>query len=141
MKSLILFAVLVIGARCQSFSQCDTFILKLDCSTRALSPTCGSNGVDYQNSLHVTALTSCKGAGVTSPGMTTTGRMTTTAGGPMTTLDPLFINHNQLQDFFCLELMHEACPTNTERVCGTDGVTYSNVCEFEKSRCAHKNLQ
>lgn len=65
----------------------------------------------------------------------------TSMAGSTTTRESIFNNHNELLDFFCLELMHETCPNDTEKVCGTDGVTYANFCEYEKQRCGHRTLQ
>jgi len=59
--------------------------------------------------------------------MSSSKPMTTQPAGPTTTAQPLFSNHDQLLDYFCLELMHEDCPTDTEQVCGSDNVTYDNV--------------
>ncbi|KAK7459431.1 hypothetical protein BaRGS_00038999, partial [Batillaria attramentaria] len=37
--------------------------------------------------------------------------------------------------FFCQSLAQQACGTDLQIVCGSDGVTYNNLCLFEKARC------
>ncbi|KAL4240296.1 hypothetical protein ACF0H5_001089 [Mactra antiquata] len=139
------------------FLNCN-WVSSLDCATYKPGVVCASTGQDYPNScylardqckdqtLHLQYIGSCASHGYTVAGTTMAPVVTTMSpivgGSTMspTTREPIFTNHNQLLDFFCLELMHQACPTNTEKVCGTDNVTYDNVCEYEKARCAHRSL-
>ncbi|XP_045173161.1 tomoregulin-2-like [Mercenaria mercenaria] len=142
------------------FLNCN-WVNKLDCVTYAAGVICASNGQDYSNrcylakaqcadsTLRTVSEGTCASSGITKPPsnapIVTSGAVVTAGAtkpaGPTTTREPVFVNHNQLLDFFCLELMHETCPTDTEKVCGTDGVTYANFCEYEKQRCGHRDLQ
>lgn len=94
------------------------------------------------SNLHTVNEGTCSSLNYSPPGGTTKAPMATTGSGSVTnapgavtsgpqttgpTHEPIFTNHNQLLDFFCLELMHETCPTDTEKVCGTDNVTYDNL--------------
>ncbi|KAK6181079.1 hypothetical protein SNE40_009013 [Patella caerulea] len=42
--------------------------------------------------------------------------------------------------FFCRNLKHSHCGTDVEVVCGSDGITYNNLCLFEKARCSQRDL-
>ncbi|XP_067670698.1 serine protease inhibitor dipetalogastin-like [Haliotis asinina] len=44
-------------------------------------------------------------------------------------------------DFLCIELSREECVPELNLVCGSDGFTYRNYCEFQKARCMHRKLE
>ncbi|XP_046330536.1 serine protease inhibitor dipetalogastin-like [Haliotis rufescens] len=44
-------------------------------------------------------------------------------------------------DFLCIELSREDCVPELSEVCGSDGFTYRNYCEFQKARCMHRQLK
>ncbi|ESP04729.1 hypothetical protein LOTGIDRAFT_237263 [Lottia gigantea] len=51
------------------------------------------------------------------------------------------VHGNELvHQFFCANLQHSKCGTDFEIVCGTDLVTYDNLCLFEKARCSNVKL-
>ncbi|XP_048251977.1 agrin-like isoform X2 [Haliotis rufescens] len=63
-----------------------------------------------------------------------TPQESTTQGptGPVLTVSAL--------DIICRAIMHFNCPSTPEPICGSDGKTYPNECEFEKAKCTHRNL-
>ncbi|KAL8577476.1 hypothetical protein ACOMHN_021928 [Nucella lapillus] len=42
--------------------------------------------------------------------------------------------------FFCLRLAHQQCGADLTVLCGSNGVTYTNLCQFEKARCEDQSL-
>ncbi|KAK7088749.1 ovomucoid-like [Littorina saxatilis] len=94
-------------------------------------PRCGTDGVTYSNmcqfskahcqvrELHVAHDGHCMTSGL-GPG--------TLPGG------------QAVYDFFCKNLEHQQCGTDQEIVCGSDDVTYTNLCLFEKARCGNNSL-
>ncbi|XP_067668326.1 four-domain proteases inhibitor-like [Haliotis asinina] len=53
-------------------------------------------------------------------------------------------NNGQCQltapDIICKTVKNHPCPPETELVCGSDGNTYSNLCEFDKGKCTTPSL-
>ncbi|XP_071092977.1 four-domain proteases inhibitor-like [Haliotis cracherodii] len=43
-------------------------------------------------------------------------------------------------DIICKTVINYSCPPETELVCGSDGKTYSNLCEFDKGKCGLPHL-
>merc|ERR1711860_207031 len=150
-SSAALILIVGISAVSGQFLNCN-WVSSLNCGKYGNQVECGTGYKDYQNrcffakaqcknsDLHIYADGSCASAGYTpAAGSVTTAKPAAT--GPTTTRSPLFLGHNAVLDFFCLELQHEPCVDNTEQVCGTDGDTYASFCEFEKQRCTHRDLQ
>ncbi|XP_048251908.1 ovomucoid-like [Haliotis rufescens] len=50
-------------------------------------------------------------------------------------------NNEQILEFFCILLSREDCVPELDEICATDGYTYRNYCEFQKSKCMHKQLK
>ncbi|KAK3083873.1 hypothetical protein FSP39_004408 [Pinctada imbricata] len=66
--------------------------------------------------------------------------MSTTPGAPPSTVPPILTGSEAVLDFFCLALAHQDCETDVNYVCGSDATTYLNPCEFEKARCAYREV-
>ena len=94
-----------------------------------LSIRCDFAKVQCNNhNLHIIGYGTCVSFGIAAATSTSAPLLTTLIHhGPTTTHKPVFLGHNVVRDFFCLELMHENCPKDTERVCGNDTVTYDNL--------------
>ena len=47
--------------------------------------------------------------------------------GQIPTGPPHLTGEQAVFDFFCIELAHEDCPDQVEKICGSDGYTYYNM--------------
>ncbi|XP_052802796.1 agrin-like [Mya arenaria] len=105
----------------------------VDCDTFQDDVTCGTDGVTYRNKCEFSkAHCLNKALDLKHP-----GACSTAPGG--TTVNPV-AGGDVVFDFLCTSLSHKDCPTEVSKVCASDGRTYTNFCEYEKSKCTHRDL-
>ncbi|KAH3885169.1 agrin-like [Dreissena polymorpha] len=107
-----------------------------NCSIHIAEPRCGTDLITYTN-MCALGQAHCKDTTVNQLHMGPCG------DGGTTTRSPEQIVHGSelVLDFQCAVLGHRGCePAINEKICGTDGITYQNFCEYEKARCMHREL-
>ncbi|XP_067670700.1 follistatin-like [Haliotis asinina] len=109
-----------------------SFINYINCEKRQEHEECGTDGVTYRNLCAFTK-TRCNGKKIDIAFRGKCDNRPTTGGQGIT-------GEEAVLDFFCVELSHEKCPNETETLCGSDGKTYANACEYEKTKCTHRDL-
>ncbi|XP_041379000.1 agrin-like isoform X2 [Gigantopelta aegis] len=119
------------GSGSSSVNSCSRY-LSMNCNEFGHDKECGTDGTTYDNRCAFTQA-KCRGQDIH---VAHKGECT----GLKPTGPPLLTGEKAIQDFFCLELAHENCPGGVEKICGTDGFTYLNMCEYEKARCMHREL-
>ncbi|KAL3856216.1 hypothetical protein ACJMK2_010993 [Sinanodonta woodiana] len=138
MKTLLLLLSLVIGALGQNIFSC-SYIATLNCEDFKPNPQCGTDGKTYHN-MCVFGKDQCSGLDVH---IQHTGECHPSSTQPPSgvTTGPISVAGSEaVLDFFCLELFHIDCPATVDRICGSNGRTYLNFCEYEKARCTHRDL-
>merc|ERR1711909_149124 len=141
MLKLLTLAVALAAVRAQNFNGGDAqwycgILGNEDCSTHPVDEKCGTDLVTYTNGCEL-GKAHCKDTNINQY-----------KDGPCsnrtyTTLSPQEVVHGSqvILDFQCAALSHRDCVNAfNEKICGTDGRTYANFCEYEKSRCTHRNL-
>ncbi|XP_071093233.1 follistatin-like [Haliotis cracherodii] len=93
---------------------------------------CGTDGVTYRNLCAFTKVR-CGGKKIDIAFRGSCDKRPTTGGAGVS-------GEEAVLDYFCIELSHEKCPNETETLCGSDGKTYANLCEYEKTKCTHRDL-
>ncbi|XP_033747845.1 agrin-like [Pecten maximus] len=136
--TLILVAMLAIhcrGGQSNSTPYC-RFITQVSCQSKGRNVLCGTDGNTYQNECSLLKA-HCRRSTVqvAHRGACPTPSSVLTGMGVVSTSDIAL-------DVFCLDLFKHSCDREERQsVCGTDGTTYTNLCEFDKSRCMHKELR
>ncbi|XP_046559844.1 follistatin-like [Haliotis rubra] len=104
----------------------------INCDKQHEREECGTDGVTYRNLCAFTKA-HCHGKDIDIAFRGKCDDRPATGGQGIT-------GEEAVLDYFCVELSHQSCPNDTETLCGTDGKTYANVCEYEKSKCTHRDL-
>ncbi|XP_053375643.1 uncharacterized protein LOC128547324 isoform X2 [Mercenaria mercenaria] len=109
------------------------YVLTRDCAFVAtFSNVCGTDGTTYRNNCFLArAYCSDNTIHKAHEGPCAT---------PTTTPSPVHGSQVAL-DIFCLDLIYIKCPAGGSQICGSDGTFYDNICEFDKARCFHRDLQ
>ncbi|XP_046559548.1 serine protease inhibitor dipetalogastin-like [Haliotis rubra] len=112
---------------------------------------CDSTTIQNQHSVHVTstpdAMTKTMPTSTAMPKTKepTTATVISTQQPVTSTLMPVTstngVSVENILDFLCIELSREDCVPELNQVCGSDGFTYRNYCEFQKARCMHRKLK
>ncbi|XP_060571721.1 agrin-like [Ruditapes philippinarum] len=144
MKSIFILSALFAVACCQqnwNGGQMDWYcgiLFNEDCQHHNLHEKCGTDGITYRNMCDL-GKAHCRN-NVTNQlhdGPCALGPTSTTRRPRRSSLHGSEI----VLDFQCVLLSHRDCqPAYNEKLCGTDGRTYRNFCEYEKARCTHRDL-
>ncbi|KAK3609095.1 hypothetical protein CHS0354_031666 [Potamilus streckersoni] len=114
------------------------FIKYVNCSMDTQDYRCGSDGRTYMSRCDF-AQAHCKDSsltvrhkGVCNPQSTQTTRTNDEEGGLHLILSVI-----------CSDIVHIDCSrsSNTTAYCGSDHITYQNICFFEKERCTNEKLR
>lgn len=108
-----------------NFDYCK-YMKYIDCSIRK-DPfrMCGSDGLTYPSKCEF-ILAHCKNPTI---GLVHEGECATEVVPPST----------MVPDSFCRNIVKQTCH-GVRPICGTNGVTYNNDCEFEKAKCWDPNI-
>ncbi|XP_048767536.2 follistatin-like [Ostrea edulis] len=145
-----LAAIIFVGFLGVCCGQYDTYYCKYltnaNCVTKPEDLQCGTDGNTYyndcdlskahcrDNSLHRKFKGPCPNSAAT----TTAKPGNVVTNGP--TQKPM--NGSEIAfNIFCLDLFHHDCTNEVPQVlCASNGQTYQNLCEYEKSKCTHRDL-
>ncbi|XP_052797577.1 agrin-like [Mya arenaria] len=139
MKIVLVFASFAVAAYGQlSGGNSDWYcnILKDEhCEQHIYEPRCGTDHVTYRN-MCAFGKAHCQNDTINQLHVGPCDLMSSTRS-------PEQVIHGSeiAMDYQCVLLAHRVCEaTLNEKLCGTDGVTYPTFCEYEKSRCQHRDL-
>ncbi|XP_061196270.1 tomoregulin-2-like [Saccostrea echinata] len=150
-----LAAIVFVGLFAVSCGQYDTYycryLTNANCVSRPEDLQCGTDGNTYYNDCDLSKA-HCKNNAIhrryKGPCPNDASTTTKPVGGgttqmPVTngpTQKP--VNGSEIAfDIFCLDLFHHDCSNEmTEALCASNGKTYQNLCEYEKTKCTHRDL-
>nr|XP_022336451.1 tomoregulin-2-like [Crassostrea virginica] len=147
-----LISFILVGIFTVCCGQYDTYYCRYlsaaDCTTKPEDLQCGTDGNTYYNDCDLSKA-HCKDNRLhrkyKGPCPTDSISTTTTRPSHGVTHGPTQapINGSEIAfDIFCLDLFHHDCSNEmAQPLCASDGKTYQNLCEYEKTKCTHRDLK
>ncbi|XP_045174140.2 four-domain proteases inhibitor-like [Mercenaria mercenaria] len=127
---LFTFLITISTSSCFLFngsSDLCVYLVNLNCTHHASGTLCGSNKITYANHCEFSkAVCIDTSLSIKKPGPCEHEK----------------VEQDIVLGIACESLLHMNCSTfrGSIKYCGTNGITYANVCHFEQARCIYHNL-